>query len=202
MFNVNKVIKEINKSCKNFFTESTFDLRLDRNNRFVIAGVSKAINNYKNTQNEVDVIKWFDDFWLYIDISFEKSENSIPNAFISLSVFQGDYADNTKNQLFRAEWDNFDNNDIHPQPHWHIYSNHSFESFNEFVQKNDEDDGFVNIINEEKSKAIDLKKMHFAMNGNWDTNGSHIHKIRDENTIINWFPGLLGHIKSQLEYVK
>lgn len=205
MFNPNKVIEKINEKCKNYFPESTFRLSLNRNNKFIISGnyPSKAINNHNNIREEVNVIKWFDDFWLYIDIRFEKSDASIPNTFISLSVFQGYDRDNVKSQLFRAEWDNFDNNDTHPQPHWHIYSNQSLEkSFNEFVEMIDEGNGFADIINEEKSKGIDLKRIHFAMNGHWGTNGSCIHKINDENTIVNWFQGLLGHIKSQLEYVK
>lgn len=205
MFNPNKVIEKINKTCKHYFPESSFCLSLNRINRFVISGdyLSKAINNHNNNREEVNVIKWFDDFWLYLDIRFEKSDASIPNTFISLAVFQGDDTDNVKSQLFRAEWDNFDNNDTHPQPHWHIYSNHSFEkSFTEFIEMLNEGNGFVDIINEEKSKGIDLKRIHFAMNGHWDTNGSCIHKISDENAIVNWFLGLLGHIKSQLESVK
>lgn len=205
MFNQPKIITKINKTCKNFFSESSFNLRRKTYNNFVISGnnLSKAINNYNNIQEEVNVIKWFSDFWLYVDIKFRKSENSITNIFISLSVFQGDDSDNAKKQLFRAEWDNFDNNDNHPQPHWHIYSNSGFENtFNEFVEKEDKSDSFIDSLNEEKSKVIDLKRVHFAMNGTWSTKGSHIHRISDEDTIINWFQGLLGHIKSQLEYVK
>lgn len=204
MFNSSKIIEEINKSCKNLFLESTFYLNRKRNNRFIISGdySSKAINNYNNIQEEVNVIKWFDDYWLYIDIRFEKSEISIPNTFISLSVFQGEGTDNTKKQLFRAEWDNFNNNDNHPQPHWHIYPNYNFEkTFNEFIEMA-KDDSFAGLLNEEKSTDIDLKKIHFAMNGTWSTKGGHVHRISEGNTIINWLEGLLSHIKSQLEYVK
>jgi len=203
MFDPKKIISKINNSCKNYFPkESMFLLRpIRENNRYIISGkyLEKAINNYNNDHEEVKVLWWFDDFWLYIEIRFQKSETDIPNTFISLSVFQGNDSDNNKKQLLRAEWDNFDDNDIHPQPHWHIYSDNSFEKT--FVEMID-DDSFADLLNEEKSKGIDLKKIHFAMNGNWGTNGSHIHKISDEDTIINWFQGLLGHIKSQLEYVK
>lgn len=151
----------------------------------------------------MSVIKWFNDFWLYIEIRFERSESGIPNTFISLSIFQGDNSDDRKKQLFRAEWDNFDNNENHPQPHWHVYPNYSFEkTFNEFLEMTDEANSFADLLNEEKSKLIDLKRIHFAMNGTWSNKGGHIHKISDENTIINWFQGVLAHIKSQLEYVR
>jgi len=203
MFNPFKIIEEINKTCKNFFPESFFKLEQKTYNRFLISGnyLSRAINNYNNIQEEVNVIKWFHDFWVYIDIKFERSESDIPNTFISLSIFQGDISDNIKKQLFRAEWDNFDNNENHPQPHWHVYSNYSFEkTFNDFLEMTDEN-SFADLLNEEKSKVTDLKRIHFAMNGAWSNKGCHIHRITDENTIINWFQGLLGHIKSQLEYV-
>jgi len=203
MFKPFKIIDEINKTCKNFFPESFFKLEQKADNRFIIFGnnLSKAINNYNNIQEEVNVIKWFNDFWVYIDIRFEKSE-PIPNTFISLSVFQGDYSDDKKIQLFRAEWDNFDNNETHPQPHWHIYPNYSFEkTFDEFLEMTDEGGSFAADLNKEKSKIIDLKRIHFAMNGTWNAKGTHIHRITDENAVINWFQGLLDHIKSQLEYV-
>lgn len=205
MFDPKRIISRLNNACKNYFSESSFCLSPVREkNRYIISGgyLSKAVNNHNNIQEEVNVIKWFGDYWLYIDIRFEKSEDNIPNTFISLSVFQGDNTDNRKKQLFRAEWDNFNDNYIHPQPHWHIYSNHSFENtFAEFIEMI-EDDNFADLLNEEKSNGIDLKKIHFAMNGNWSNKGSHVHKINNEDAIVNWFKGLLAHIKTQLEYVK
>jgi hypothetical protein len=39
------------------------------------------------------------------------------------------------------------------------------------------------------------------MNGDWANSKDHTHKLTDEETIINWFKGLLGHIKHQLDYV-
>ncbi|MCI0515777.1 hypothetical protein L0128_21395 [candidate division KSB1 bacterium] len=205
MFHPDKAISEINKSCKNYFSESSFRLIQQRGERYIISGdyLSKAVNNYRNTEEEVKVIKWFADFWLYIEIRFEKSAESIPSTFISLSVFQGDDTDLIKKQLFRAEWDNFDDDDTHPQPHWHIFPViPSIKSFSEFIETVDADRPFSKIIDDVKSRRIDLTRIHFAMNGQWSTNGSHFHKIRDENTMKYWFQGLLGHIKSQLEYVK
>ena len=101
--------------------------------------LSVAINNRKNIGQEIKVLKWIDNIWIYIEISFiintqkrktrSKSKIVIPNIFLSLSIFQGTHEDKVKTQLFRAEWDNYDElSDHHPQPHWHIYSNSSFEN--------------------------------------------------------------------------
>jgi hypothetical protein len=204
MFDPKKVIKEINKSCKSFFPESSFYLNQKSYNRFIISGdnPSKAINTYN--REVVNVIKWFADFWFYLDVRFERSETTMPNTFISLSVFQGDISDEAKNQLFRAEWDNFDNDDKHPQPHWHVCYDFLFpKTFDKFDQFIREPGGFLAEIEKQKSKYIELNRIHFAMNGQWTTQGgTHFHRINDENAIKYWFKGLLAHIKSELEYVK
>jgi len=200
MLDQKKLIEEINKTCKVFFTESTFHLSPSTTNRFNIKGSnpSKAINNYNNTAEEVDVIKWFNGFWVYIDIRFENT-----NTFISISIFQGETSENRKHQLFRAEWDDYNNEEEkHPQPHWHVTANQAIEkTFEEYTTTFKEDDGFVKALEAEKSKIIDMNRIHFAMNGNWINNGSETHSLNDEEKIVNWFKGLLSHIKTQLEYV-
>src|SRR5680860_1703151 len=94
--------------------------------------VSKAINNRKNSKEEVNVIYWFDEFWVYFDIKFIQSK-----IFLSLSVFQGSIDDDRKTQLFRAEWDNYDDNLEHAQPHWHIYpfkyNSQAYDDFETFI---------------------------------------------------------------------
>jgi hypothetical protein len=200
MLNNSKLISEINKHCGILFTESTFILSPSSTNRFRITGnnISKAINNYNNSYEEINVIKWFDDFWVYINIKFENH-----NTFISLSVFQGLENDNKKNQLFRAEWDDYNNpEEKHPQPHWHITSNQAIENtFDEYANSFQEE-GFLETLKEEKSKIIDVNKIHFAMNGNWINNEKEVHSLNDEVKIVKWFQGLLSHIKIQLEYLK
>jgi hypothetical protein len=225
------VIDKINNSFKNYFNNPTYCFRSSSKSKFVLSGnyLSAALNNYPNGQEAVKVIKWFDDFWLYIEINFIRFEietnlreginkkdyfkklsedllvisKNYYETTMTLSVFKGVDSDKIKCQLFRAEWDNLlgSNNAIHPQPHWHIYSNLTLEkSFKTLVEKSK--NGFAELIDEEDSKGIDLKRIHFAMNGNWDISGSHIHKICNEKAIISWFQGLLGHIKEQLDYVK
>lgn len=195
-----EVITDINKTCKIFFTESSFFLHPSSANRFRITGdyTSKAINNYNNLSEEITVIKWFDDFWVYIDIRFEDQ-----NTFISLSVFQGEKSDSVKYQLFRAEWDDYNNiEEIHPQPHWHITANQAIEKTFEELASMEDSDTFSSLLKEEKTKLIEVNKIHFAMNGNWMNDGSDIHSIDKGKTIVKWFQGLLSHIKGQLEYVK
>lgn len=199
MLDKKNLIVEINKSCKIFFAESTFYLSPSSANRFRISGdnTSKAINNHKNSREEINVIKWFENFWAYLDVKFEND-----NTFISVSIFQGDEGDIEKNQLFRAEWDDYNNLDEkHPQPHWHITSNQAIENtFKEIVR--DTEEGFAaEILNEEKTKIIDVSKIHFAMNGNWINNENHIHSINENEKIIKWFQGLFSNMKVQLEYV-
>lgn len=188
-----KFIADINKSCKVFFIESTFFLHPSKANRFELKGsnISKALNNYKNNGQEISVLKWFDDYWVYLEIRFEDK-----NSFISISIFQGKDIDNIKNQLFRAEWDDYNNPDEkHPQPHWHITSNQAIENtFTELIE-DDEEEGFAAIIlNEEKSKIIDISKIHFPMNGNWMNNGGHIHLIDDNVKMVKWFQGFFSTI--------
>ena len=203
MLNPTNIISQINKRCQIFFPESTFCLENKKYNTFTISGsyLTKAVNRHKNDSQEVNVLKWFDDFWIYIALNFEKSDTGNLNTFISLSVFQGDDKDTIKIQLFRAEWDNYENNMIHPQPHWHMSLDlDQYSSFKEYLAVKTNKDTFINSSN--NNDSTDIRKFHFAMNGTWSKKGTHIHKINDDDSIINWFQGLLDHIKSQLENSK
>jgi hypothetical protein len=208
MLDLKKIINEINRIGGNFFLESTFYLNQVSAIplKFSSTGdcMSIAVNNNKNANEQIKVVKWFDDFWIYIEIMFSNVNSKKINTFFTLSVFEGEANDDIKNQLFRAEWDSYDNNSMHPQPHWHFYSNSKIENFvGEFIELIDKpDSGFEQLLNEEKTKGIDLVKFHFAMCASWNNNLGHIHEISDETILINWFQGLLFHIKNQLEYVK
>jgi len=201
MINQRKLISEINKSCRIFFLESTFYLQISKANRFELKGnnLSKAINNYKNFGSEVSVLKWFDDYWVYLEIRFEGK-----NSFITISIFQGEASDDVKNQLFRAEWDDYNNPDEkHPQPHWHITSNQAIENtFTELIE-DDKEEGFAALIlNEEKSKIIDINRLHFPMNGNWMNDDGHIHLINNNSKMVKWFQGFFSAMREQLELAK
>jgi len=201
MVNKKFIIDEINNSCKLFFAESTFYLAPSKANRFTSTGsnISSAINNYGAIREEVNVLKWFDNFWIYIDIRFQDE-----STLISISVFQGEIIDMEKHQLFRAEWDDYNDCDAkHPQPHWHITSNQAIEhTFQEIANLDNASDTFLSLLSEEKSKIVDINKIHFAMSGNWINDETEIHPINDEKKIVKWFVGLLSHLKIQLEYAK
>lgn len=222
------VIKDIENTTKLIFEKKGYGI-------FKISGryLTDAINNRKNLKEPIKVLKWFDDFWLYIEIRFIKVSNEykdwkkdkrdefvkmLTNQFIkfeedffqtsvTLSVFQGDDDDTKKTQLFRAEWDSFADNKIHPQPHWHVFpfkydykTTEDFETYMELYKEQD----FEDFIRSENNKLADISKFHFAMNGQWTMNNgkTHIHLIESDESLTNWIAGVLSHIKDQLEYIK
>lgn len=202
------IVERINKECRILFVEN-FKLIPYKGhyniNIFRIEGNSYALNRYD--YQPVKVLKWFDKFWLYIEIRFilnkEKIGNKIIrkiNTNISLSVYEGADDDEKKVQLFRAEWDDMNNPfEQHSQPHWHITSSQAIEkTFEEYSNHFDNGD-FIALLEQEKAKLFDVKKIHFAMNGNWHNNQTHIHLINDSKKVSKWLKGLLSHIRIELE---
>lgn len=212
MIEPQKLIDSININCKNLFI-NPFRLKLYKRSHnsifYRIEGSSKALNRFDYPSESVDVLKWFRDFWIFLEIKFiiitEKlpnKNNNIFHIYISLSVFQGEDSDYRKYQLFRAEWDdNYNPNENHSQPHWHITANQAIErTFEEYSKTFDKDD-FLLILEDEKQKVIDVNKIHFAMNGNWQSSQGHVHKIDDEDKIVKWLQGIIAHLRVELEYV-
>ena len=173
-----------------------------------LEGNSNAINRFEYLSNElVKVLHWFSDFWIFIEIRFisneiveKRKKVSQTNISISVSVFQGDDEKDMKYQLFRAEWDDFNNpEELHSQPHWHITSNQAIErTLLEYAVDFEKSD-FVSMLEQEKEKVFDVNKIHFAMNGNWQNDQTNIHEIGDERKIVKWFRGMLKHIRTELE---
>ncbi len=226
-----KIVEDIKNACSGLFDKKLVFSSLNKeiNRAFVISGneLSPAFNNHNGVFENINTLKWFNNFWIYIEINFEpipleskfprdynkkkyfelqdsnylKIKNQYYNVKVSISVFQGGYQANEKKQLFRAEWDNFDDNKIHPQPHWHIYPKENLISGEDDIIDFDisEKDDF---LEDTSLKKIDLKRMHFAMNGQWSHNGTQIHRINDSKVLVNWFVGALGHIKEQLKETK
>lgn len=197
-----QLVKEIEDIAGIYFTDSTFRLTNHEYNGFRIEGTSNAINKIRNDKNQIKVLKWFKNFWVYFEIKFIEKD-AYPNIYLTLSIFEGDINDDYKIQLFRAEWDNHDDNLEHPQPHWHIYPFNSFEeyqTFKELVTETADGDGFDNFVTG-SPKIVDLSQFHFAMNGQWYNELGHINRISDNSALINWISGVLGHIKYQLNYL-
>ena len=208
MFEISTIIQAINKSLEpflvkgeggafflsNYKVSNVYRLRVNDN-------CSNAFDDYGNGGDTVKVVKWFNDYWLFVEIIFHQPRGIL----ITLSVFQGEESDDYKNQLFRAEWDDYgDGGTNHPQPHWHFLTNKSIEntvsSFAEIASDNIKDT-FEEVLNEEKSKTIDLSKFHFAMNGDWNNTFVHVHLVNSEDSLAQWFGGLLAYLKTELKYI-
>lgn len=202
------IVSTINKECKILFAE-TFRLVPYKGYHnvflFRIEGSSTALNRYDS--EPVKVLKWFDKYWLFIEVKFivEKSKKgqkliSVIHTNISISVYEGEDSDEIKTQLFRAEWDDFNNpNELHSQPHWHITSSQAVERTFEEYSNHFDNGNFVSLLEDQRAKLFDVKKIHFAMNGNWQANQSHIHTIQSSEQVSRWLKGLLNHIRIELE---
>jgi hypothetical protein len=208
MLNVKNVIQSINKALEPFFIKGEggyFSLSHHKSsNVFQLKPAedcSEAYDDYGNSGDSVKVVKWFSDYWLFVEIKFRYPKGVL----ITLSVFQGDETDSSKNQLFRAEWDDYKDGSMnHPQPHWHFLNNKSIEkSINSFAEIAPDDikETWEGVLNEEKSKTIDLSEFHFAMNGDWNNTSVHIHTVNNENNLAKWFGGLLAYLKTELKYI-
>ena len=173
---------------------------------YTIQGESFALNRNKNSAESVTVAKWFKDFWLFLEIKFDIQQIIVgrkkqPQIEIkmSLSVFQGENSDNEKHQLFRAEWDDYNNSDEkHAQPHWHTTSSQAIENAISEYAIVFENQDFLQVLESEKQKVIDIKKIHFAMNGDWMNDGNHVHRMENEHQISKWLLGLLTHLRTEL----
>lgn len=194
------VIDNIIHACRKHFQLSVFNLHRKDYNNYVVSGdsLSKAMN-----RNEVNVLHWFDDFWIYIEIKFRQTEDALSQTTISISVFEGTEEDNYKTHLFRAEWDSFENNTKHPQQHWHIYPHkynrqvyEEFEVFNDLKTEDGFEDNLHNV------GLVDIKKIHFTMKGRWISKDGHIHTISEINSLVIWMDSILEHIKYKLEHAK
>lgn len=208
MLNPINVIQAINKTLEPFFIKGEggqfylTNYKSTNTYRLRVSDIcSDAYNDYGNDGDTVKVVKWFSDYWLFVEINFRHNKGLI----ITISVFQGDEADRFKNQLFRAEWDDYaDENINHPQPHWHFMNSKTIEntvsSFTEYAS-DDIKDIFEEVLSNEKSKAVNIDKFHFAMNGDWYNTSTYIHTINDEKALAKWFGGLLAYLRTELKYI-
>lgn len=110
---------------------------------FILKG-NNAIEALDKGRDTIEVLNFFDEFWISFKIKFFEREIEIDEGKVfdeqyygetflaigknyyqislTLSVFHGEKEDKIKTHLFRAEWDTTSESDYnHPQPHWHIY---------------------------------------------------------------------------------
>lgn len=196
----NEIIGGLNEFLKNYLNLDYRPIYSDKLNVFKIQGTSEAINFRRNGhQEKIKVLHWFNDFFIYLEVRFL---NSYLHKLISVSIFQGKENDFKKNQLFRAEWDDYTiENESRPQPHWHITRDnaiyHNFSDLTNFQNEN-EKVGFK-FFEEVQTEVFDTKNIHFAMASNWQNRISPVHKIDDAGKVVLWIEGLLEHIKYELQ---
>lgn len=194
----NKVINGLNIFLKNYLNLKFEPLSAKVINVYKLQGTIDAINFRGNAPEEVKVLPWFDEFYLYLEVRFVEL---YVHKMISISIFQGNINDKKKNQLFRAEWDDYNiDNESRPQPHWHVTRDNAvYDRFSDFTNHKDEIEkvGFESF-EEVQSEVFDTKKIHFAMSSNWQNKMSSVHKIDDSSKIVDWMEGLLNHIKYEL----
>lgn len=162
-------------------------------------GTREALNRSDTTLSYVKATHWFNNFWYYVNVQVRKdTESSSEIPFVSVSFFQE--GNETLNQLFRAEWDNYPQKS-HPQPHWHITTFHEegFEVLKERVNVN-EDSPFAELEKEERK--VNLPKMHFAMAGDWHGGEKEnmVSDYIDEQQLANWLNNLFDHVREELSY--
>jgi len=201
---VEEFIKELNKIAHNHFETSDlfffeivdgFNLCSTGNNP------SFALNRRKNSAEEVKVVKFVNEIWVYSIINL-RSIKPLEIQSVSFSFFKGTDDDRVKQHLFRAEWDSYESTP-HPQAHWHFYSNEEIEylkkQFEEIIDA--ESSGFMAELTEEaEKKAVPFQKMHFAMNNQWHSHNGHVYLFKTPEEFINWFDGLLNHLKLEFDY--
>lgn len=194
-----KIIEELNKFLKNYLNLEFNPLFSKELNVFRIQGNCDAINHRRNDSEKIAVLPWFDDFYIFVEIKFIEDYS---HKLISISIFQGSVNDIKKNQLFRAEWDDYNiETESRPQPHWHITRDNAiYDKFSDLTNHNDEKEkvGFE-FFEEVQTEVFDTKKIHFAMSGNWQNKVSPVHKIEDASKVVAWMEGLLEHIKYELK---
>lgn len=200
------LIDKIQNAFKEYFKEGLY-FHKESSCIFVNDGSEYATNKFDIPAENVKVKHWFNDIWFFIKISFmndKENKNVIP--FISISFFQE--TGNKKNQMFRAEWDNYwgRNTEKHPQPHWHITSTLPIEkSIEDLINENDENDPanmFVDLLRDEKKDLLNIPAFHFAMGGDWIKDGNMITKLSNDDQIISWMKYLFQHVRSEIEYIK
>lgn len=209
------LIPNLNEKCK-LIIGNDFLLKQHKGDghKFLIfnnIGSLKAVNRLDgDADSEVDVCHWFGGYYLYVEVKFvfdsrvpkgkRKADIVITQCSISISVFKS--LSEKIIQLFRAEWDDYDDEQIcHPQPHWHITSDTSVaNTFNEYAKEFGEDE-FMALLEPEKKQVASLKKFHFAMKGKWEDDMTHSTPIESSKQISDWFSGLLSSIRTELEYI-
>lgn len=191
-----RVINELNtRFCK--VVNVVFETDVNRD--LISIGTRDAVNSYDNDKEQVKATQWFaDEYWFFIRIQFVLDNKRIVRPYASVSFFQE--AGGRLKQLFRAEWDNYNpaSGYNHPQPHWHFTAQLSDKTSFDDLNNEEEEGIFAELAG--NAKTINLERMHFAMAGNWPTDGEMNNTIGDETALVNWLINLFEHVRMELVY--
>lgn len=211
--NIDSIIRDLNRRLGGIVGTGFVLNKVSESNMsrvFQTHGNDTALNRLEDgTFGEVCVYNWFGQYYLFMEIKIlygihvpqgkRKARDRIEQISVSISVFKkiSDFII----QIFRAEWDDYaESTGIHPQPHWHFTADTALSrTFTEYAQICGEV-GFMQIIEPKKEDISELKEMHFAMNGQWAKQQSHMHKIESDSDLINWIGGVLDTIRKEIDY--
>lgn len=183
----------------------------------------KGFNTFGTTDRDipVSVVPFLINYWLHFSIQFKVYSKGPGSkkydyylAGVSIAVFYGQATDEDKLLMFRAEWDNKEDDEtsiIHPQPHWHIHNIGSsvkagdISDFNTFLgMKQEEPPDFLEELAPESeeiltSKIANLSGFHFAMSAGRIFGQPNKHVLTEANLKI-WLKESITHISEQLKY--
>ena len=206
---INSIFKNLEKIGKDIVSKSFCLKRSKVNNNicliddYNVKNLAEIIFYKKNERKDVKVLKWLNQFLLFIEIEAKLDPINIkktvfPYFFISIVIFNELSESKHHFPLFRAEWDNYGNtSEEHSQPHWHIAD--SFQIPDNFINTKQES---IDEVQSQSQKTSNIYKFHFAMNVEWANNGTDVHKLDNEEQLYNWFKGILTHIKKELIYIQ
>lgn len=194
-----KTLQErIGDQLQNHFCNRVADVHFSVNySQIESQGEVPAVNDFGPMRVEVKATPWFSEYWFYILIKFHAEKNKAIKPYASISFFQK--TDDELKQLFRAEWDNYPKVEgyNHPQPHWHFTAHLSDKTSFSDLEDAEEEGEYNQLLG--NSKTINLDRMHFAMSGNWLSDGNMLNKS-DETTLVDWMKQLFLHVREELMY--
>ena len=189
--------ERIERQLRSRFCDKVADVHFNVDySRIESQGEKLAVNDFGPERVEVKVTHWFNDYWFYVIIQFRPEKKTL-KPFASISFFQ--QVDDDLKQLFRAEWDSYPKTAgyNHPQPHWHFTAHLSDKTA--FSDLDDaEEEGEYNLLLG-NSKTIKLDSMHFAMSGDWPSDGNMLND-NDETSLVDWMINLFRHVREELAY--
>lgn len=211
--NIDSFIRDLNRRLRGFvgidFVLNEVDYG-QTSRIFQTYGKDSALNRLEDgTNKQVMVYNWFGVYYIFMEIKIiygvhvpqgkKKIRGRMEQISVSISIFKkiSDFII----QIFRAEWDDYAEPTAgHPQPHWHFTADTALSrTFTEYAQSFG-DNGFMQIIAPKKDDISELKEMHFAMNGQWAKQQTHIHMIESDSDLINWIGGVLDMIRGEIGY--